>query len=323
MERQIMKDAQNSACLEMIDQRLALFEGRQQDVEHVIRLFTVCWNDGQPDVAVFRPGRQMGSVKLPNTLSLRLNLVAGFQLRQQVRCQNIGWQIAGTQIRPGIFVHLASKETASVGSFFAQNLGASNVLWVVDQQCSPFAAGNILGFMKALGRHAAKCAQGLALVFPEQTMRIVFYHWDSVARGNSQDGVHFAANARVMNHHNSFGARCNQGFQRLLIEIQGVWANICKDDPRPAQGKSVRRRNKGERWNNDFIARRDVQEQGRHFQRMSAGSRQQYFGNAQNLLQYGMAALRKRAIAGGMTSRNRLADVSQFGACQTGTVKRN
>src|SRR5206468_9081665 len=115
-------------------------------------------------------------------------------------------EIAGAKIDPGVLVDLPAEEAAAVGTFFADDLGALDVCRIVDQQRAPFAAGEIFGFVKTLGRHASKCSQRPVLVCAEQAMGVVFDDSNSMTPGDFADRVHLASNARVMNGNDCPGA---------------------------------------------------------------------------------------------------------------------
>ena len=72
---------------------------------------------------------------------------------------------------------------------------------VVDQQRAALAAGEVLRLVETLRRHAAEGAEILPLIFPEEAVRIVLNDRDAVAVGDRHDGVHLAADARVMHGH--------------------------------------------------------------------------------------------------------------------------
>ncbi len=90
---------------------------------------------------------------MPDVLPGGLDHRVGFELCQQKRRQQIGRQIAGTDIHPGVFIHLPPKKAAAIGAFLADNFGLLHILRVVDQQRAAFAALEIFSFVKALRRH--------------------------------------------------------------------------------------------------------------------------------------------------------------------------
>src|SRR3954471_22332584 len=99
-------------------------------------------------------------------------------------------------------------------------------------------------------------------------MGIIFYHWNMVTLGDRQNRVHLASDTGVVNNQYRTRTRCNQIFQQLLIDIERVWADISKDRLRTSQDKRVDRRNKRERWNDNFIARLYVEQERRHLKRV-------------------------------------------------------
>ncbi len=93
---------------------------------------------------------------LPDRLAGGFESRSRLQLRQQEGRQDIGRQVAGADVHPGVLVHLAAEEAAAVGAFLADDLGALDVAWVVDQQRAALAAGEVLGLVEALGGQAPK-----------------------------------------------------------------------------------------------------------------------------------------------------------------------
>ncbi len=103
----------------------------------------------------------------PDASPLTLDLISGLQLGIQKGRQDVGGQIARTNVHPGIFVHLTAEEAAAVGAFFTNDLSALDKARGVDQSRAALAAGEILGFVETLGGQAAEGAQVTALVLTE------------------------------------------------------------------------------------------------------------------------------------------------------------
>src|SRR6516162_4604037 len=106
-----------------------------------------------------RPAPQMPVVVLPDALPSRLNVLPYLQLGEEKGRQNITHHITRADVRPGIFIHFPPEKTAAVRPFFTNDLGPLNQAGIVDQQSAALAAGDVLGFMKALGGEAAERAQ--------------------------------------------------------------------------------------------------------------------------------------------------------------------
>ena len=66
-----------------------------------------------------------------------------------------------------------------------------------------------------------------------------------------------------------------------LIDIQRVRPDIGKDGFGPTQGESICDRDKGERRNDYFVSRLDIQQQRGHLQRRCAGCGQKRLFHAQ------------------------------------------
>src|SRR6266850_1619163 len=213
----------------------------------MIRLLAVSRHEGELHAVIAGPIFELCIVVLPNPFSPGLNPFAHFQLSVEERCQNIGKQIAGTDVHPRVLVHFAAKEAAAVGAFLSNDLGALDKARVVDQQSSAFAAGEILSLVKAQGSQATQGTQRPAPISAEQTVRVIFDHRHAVPLGNIENGVHLAADAGVMNDHNGPGTRRDETFQMRLIKIKRVRPDVYKDGPSTAQDESINGGNERER----------------------------------------------------------------------------
>ena len=74
-------------------------------------------NRRQANVVPAGPIAQVRGVKLPEAPALGLNMVAGLELGQQKSRQQVGGQVAGAHVNPGIFVGLTPEHLASVRAF--------------------------------------------------------------------------------------------------------------------------------------------------------------------------------------------------------------
>lgn len=70
-----------------------------------------------------------------------------------------------------------------------------------------------------------------------------------------------------MNRHDPLCPVGNQAFDLIFVNVQRVFANVAKNDFRPATGECGSRRDKRKRRTYDFVARSDARQHGGHFQR--------------------------------------------------------
>ena len=131
---------------------------------------------GQPIPRSCAQIAQVLVIIFPDALPLRLDGLPDFQLGVEKGRQDVTHHITRTHVHPGIFVHLTAKEPAAVRPLFPNDFRPFNQPRIIDEQRAALAAGDVLGFMKTLGRQAAKCAQPAAPEFAEQAVRIVFHH---------------------------------------------------------------------------------------------------------------------------------------------------
>src|SRR5712664_4100974 len=111
---------------------------------------------------------------------MRLYAVARFQLRQQKRCELVGWKIARADVDPAVLIELAAKETAPVRTLFAHDLRTFDVPGVVDDQGTSFATGEVLRFVKTQRGEGPERPERSAPVGSQEPVRVVFDNGDSV-----------------------------------------------------------------------------------------------------------------------------------------------
>src|SRR5574341_574295 len=107
---------------------------------------------------------------------MRLDFLTLLKLAVEKRRQNIGWKVGGTEVHPGVFVHLAAEEAGAVGAFLADDLGALDKFRVIDNQRAAFPAGEVLGLMEGLGSHDAKGTQVFPFVSAKQAVSIILHY---------------------------------------------------------------------------------------------------------------------------------------------------
>ena len=157
---------------------------------------------------------------------------------------------------------MTSQELAAVRALFAQNLRAFNEALVVDEQRTALTAGDVLGFVEALGCHRAEGTEILALVLCEQAVGVVFNQYEVVSASNLGDCFHLARDTAVVNDANRLSSWCHCALYEAGVNVQSVSSRVDKDWLRTEQSEGARRRNEGARGHDDFIARGEVAEQG-------------------------------------------------------------
>ena len=254
------------------DQSAAILDITQLNVEHVRVLPAVGRNRRQFDTPGARQRQQRIIVVLPQGQALLVDALRRFQLRPQIGGLQVGHQIAGANVPPGIFIHQAAKELAAVGAFFANNLRAFHQRAIVDQRRPALTAGGVVfGFMEAEAADMADGAQRAPLVGGHHPLRGVFHHKQVVFVGDGHDGVHLAGYAGIMHRDNRPGFIGDGGFDERFVDIHRIATDINEDDFRPAQHKSIGGGDKGIAGHNHFVARLDIQQQRGHLQRSRAG----------------------------------------------------
>ena len=119
------------------------------------------------------------------------------------------------------------------------------------------------------------------------------------------------------------GARRDQVFQQLLIEVQRVRPDVDKYRARSAQDERIDGRDKSERRHDDLIAGGDSQQEGAHLQGVRARCGQQCTRAAQLLFQVLVAAVRVGSVAGAVAAQDGVCNVRQLVSHETGLVEGN
>ncbi len=246
-----------------------------------------------------------------------------FKLPVEESRQQIRRQVGRANVHPAIFIHLAAEETRAIGAFFADDLCPLDKLRVVDQQRASFAAGEVLGFMEGLRGHHAEGSQELSFVLAEQTVGVIFHHRHMITVGDIHDRVHFAAHTRIMHGDDRPGAGRERRFQLGFVQIKGIGPDVQEDRAGAAQDEGVDRRNEGKVRDDHLVAFFDLQQDGRHLERVRAGSGQQRLGDPQRPLQEAMHFFREGPVAGDMTVGDGFGHIFQFPAYGDGAVEIN
>src|SRR5580765_7122859 len=138
------------------------------------RLLAFRRNHRETRSAAVRPIAQLLRVPVPDLLSPGLDPVALLELRQQERGEELGGEVARSDVPPGVLVHLAAEEPRPVRSLLPDDLGALDQGGVVDEQRAPLPAGEVLRLVEALRGERAEGAQELPLVPAEEAVSVVF-----------------------------------------------------------------------------------------------------------------------------------------------------
>src|SRR5258706_13495127 len=95
-------------------------------------------------------------------------------------------------------------------------------------------------------------------------MCIILNYDDLVPIGNAHDGIHFAADACIMDGNDHTGSSRDRRFKFGFIEIKCIASNIYEDRDGAAKDKGVDRLDKSEVGNDHFLAGLDIQQNCRH-----------------------------------------------------------
>ena len=141
--------------------------------------------------------------------------------------------------------------------------------------------------------------------------------------GNVEDGVHFAAYTSVMDRDDGLRPGRDLTLEQGFVQVKGIRPNVQEDRPRPAQDKSVDRRDKRKGGNDHFVARLDVQQDGHHIQGVGARGSQQHFRDAERFFEELAALFGKQPIPGYFAGGDCLRNIFYLVAHQGGEVEIN
>jgi len=137
---------------------------------------------------------------------------------------------------------------------------------VVDDERASLTTLHVLGFVEALGGEGSEGSETLSAVRPAKPMRIVLDQADPVAFGDAVEGVHVAADARVVHHDDRLAPSRDGGFDKPLVEVEGVRAAVDEHCCRATQAEGAGRGAERERRHDHFVAGPDVKQHRRHVQ---------------------------------------------------------
>ena len=190
---------------------------------------------------------------------------------------------------------------------------------IVDHERAALAAGEVLGFVKALGCACSRTFPGAGPGIGQKAVRVVLHHRDTMTPAIAHNRVHLAADAGIVNRHDRFGLGRDCALEQRLIQIQRIGTNIDEDRPGPAEKECVDGGDEGERGN-DLVP-------GPMFSSSAAISRacvQEVVSSALGtpiLLQKSLALPGEGAVARGMHLVDRLLDIPEFGAHRAQAIK--
>ena len=213
--------------------------------------------------------------------------------------------------------------TAPVRPLLTDDLRALDVARIVDDDRASLSAREVLGLVEALRRHHAERSKRLAAILPEEAMRVVLDDGDAVPAGDLQDRVHFAPDAGIVHRNDRARPGGDEDLEPVLIEVQGVTADVDEDRCGATEDEGVDGRGEGERGHDDLIARPDVEQQRHQFQRMRPGGGEQNGRVTEQLAEQFLAASSEVAVAREVPAVERLGNVLVDEASVGRTVERD
>ena len=192
--------------------------------------------------------------------------VCRFHLAPQERRGHLAGKVGRSDIDPGVFVDTAFHELGAVSALLAYQQCAVDVLFVVDEQRTAFAGSDVLGFVKAQGRHVTDAPERATFIGSHQALGGILDHDEAMTLGDGHYGVHFAGNARVVNDHDRTRALRDRRLDQRFVDVERVGPDVDEHRHAAAEHKGVGRRDEGVGRHHHFIARSDVGQDGRHLE---------------------------------------------------------
>jgi hypothetical protein len=132
-------------------------------MEHVVGRAAFSGDVGEAYAVVFCPGGEAGFVAVPDAAACFVDGMQIFELGEEEGGRQVGHDVAGAEVDPGVFVDLPAEEAGAVGALFPEYFGAGVELEIVDEERAAFAAGVVLGFVEAQGGMAPRVPRGRPL----------------------------------------------------------------------------------------------------------------------------------------------------------------
>jgi len=237
--------------------------------------------------------------------------------------EDVAHHVTAADVDPGVFVDFAAEETGAVGAFFADDFGAGDERGIVEEKRATFAAGDVFRFVETLRGHRAESAEPAAAVFAEEAVGVVFDDGEIVFAREGEDGVHFAADARVVHGNDGAGARGDELRELTFVEVERVGADVGENDAGAAEREGVGGRDEGEGRKDDLVAGLDVEQQRGHLERVRAGSGDERARNAEDGFEQLLGFAGEGFVAGDLAGGERLVDVVVFVSDDGRVVERN
>src|SRR5262249_9571017 len=149
-------------------------------------------NDRSSKKSAFLEWGEQFVVEAPALEPIGGEVLHGFELRPQERGVQLTESVRGAEVDPGVLVDLTAQETAPVGSFVANDLGALGELRLIDEKRSALTGRDVLRLVEAEGREVSQTSCGTQAVHRSERLRGVFDHEEAVASCDRADRVHLA-----------------------------------------------------------------------------------------------------------------------------------
>lgn len=179
-------------------------------------------------------------VEPPGSQPLRPDALRSLELCPQERSVQLAETVRGSDVDPGILVHLIPQEATPVRPFVTEDLGPLDELLRVDEKRTALSRRDVLRLVETHGRESAKAPCRRSAIGGPERLCCVLDHSDPVARGDRSDRIHLTGHSRVVHRHHSPRPRSDRGLDEVLVQVQGVTAYIHEDGRATAQDDGVR-----------------------------------------------------------------------------------
>ena len=296
MQWDIVEDRRDALFPEVGDELAPLLEVRTFEIEHVGIVRAAGRNRGKLQPACRLNRRELVAIEPPGLQAVGIYLVGYLQLRPQVGRVEVALQVGASPIHPGIPIHLPAEEALTISALLANDLGAVDVLGVVDDECPALTHGIVLGLVERIAAEVAKRAKGPAPVRAHDALGGVLHDHEVVPARNPDDLVHLTRDTRVVDRHDHPGPLGDGMLDLGLVQVEGVRADVYEHECRSLGHERGRRGREGKARQDDLITRPQSTERRRHLEGRSATSGEERLLGTKALLHPGVALTREGSV---------------------------
>ena len=177
--------------------------------------------------------------------------------------------------------------------------------------------------MIAVATEIAHGAKSAAFVGRHHALSGILNHKQIILFRNFVYLVHLAGDPRIVDRHDCLGLFSNRFFDKFLVQVHRIGADIHEHALRPLRHERIRRAHERERRHNHLVTGSNITESCGHFKGMRATGSHERLDRTRMLLEPLMAPQVKSSVATNTTAFYGLLDIVEFHPYKGRLVKRN